>query len=58
MRSIKRQLFFWSMVLVLLTPVIGAAAEKTEILVGAVIQATGRFSGEGKENAMDRRCKC
>lgn len=50
MKSIKRQLFFWSMVLVLLTPVIGAAAEKTEILVGAVIQATGRFSGEGKEN--------
>ena len=50
MKSIMRKVFLWSFVLVLLTPVIGTAAEKTEILVGAVIQATGKFSGEGNEN--------
>ena len=50
MKSIIMKVFLWGFVLVLFTPVIGTASEKTEILVGAVIQATGKFSGEGKEN--------
>jgi len=50
MESIIRKLFLWGLALVLLTPVIGVAAEKTEVVVGAVIQATGKFSGEGREN--------
>ncbi len=50
MKSIIGKVFLWSFVLVLLTPVVGTAAEKTQILVGAAIQETGKFSGEGKEN--------
>ena len=50
MKSIIKKLFLWGLALVFLTPVMGVTAEKTEIVVGAVVQTTGRFSAEGTEN--------
>ena len=50
MKSIITKFFSWGFLLGLLIPVIGTASEKTEILVGAVTQATGKFSTEGNEN--------